>query len=142
MHQWDSMKLTERIRRSRRKAGCTQQALAEQLGVNRSAVANWESVGGSSPSSDHLQRLAKACDVSYEWLATGRGDIILPGHMHDVPAADVVLVEDPAEMRLLRAWRNASARFKVLLLELAELQPGEARKPPPAPMNSDALYPS
>ncbi len=114
------MKLAERIRVTRRKIGVTQQALADEVKVNRSAVANWES-GGAAPSARNFQRLAKACGVAYEWLATGRGEMLLPTHVHDVPAAHALLVEDPAEMRLLQAYRRAPPRIKLILLDLSEL---------------------
>jgi transcriptional regulator with XRE-family HTH domain len=115
------MKLAERIRMARRKRGVTQQALASKMKVNRSAVANWES-GGAAPSTGNFQRLAEVCEVAYEWLSTGRGEMLLPAHVHDVPAAHALLVEDPAEMRLLRAYRRAPPRVKLVLLDMSELQ--------------------
>ncbi len=117
------MKLADRVRMARRKSNLTQEALGEALQVSRSAVANWDA-GGASPSASNLQQLAKVCHVAYEWLATGRGEMLLPSHVHDVPAAHSLLVEDPAEMRLLQAFRRAPPRVKLVLLELSELQVG------------------
>lgn len=116
------MTLAERIRIARRKANLTQQVLADAVKVNRSAVSNWEMVDGGSPSMRNLQSLAKICDISYEWLATGRGEMLLPGYVHDVPAAYALLIEDPTEMRLLQAYRRAKPRLKLILLELSELE--------------------
>lgn len=113
--------LSDRIRLSRRKANLTQKALAHAIRVNRSAVSNWEMEGGSCPSSRNLQRLAYVCQVSHEWLATGRGEMLLPAHVHDVPAAMGIFVDDSTEVRLLQAFRRAPARLKVVLLELSEL---------------------
>lgn len=65
-----------RIRRSRSRslASMTQGELAHAVGVNRSAVAQWEREhGGTHPSVAHLAAIALATKVTFEWLATGRG---------------------------------------------------------------------
>lgn len=113
------MTLAERIRMARRKARLTQQSLADALQVNRSAVSNWEAKGGSSPSGRNMRQLVEACHVAYEWLATGRGEMLLPGPADDAPPANALLVEDQAEMRLLRAFRHAPPRLKLIFLDLA-----------------------
>lgn len=114
------MNKSERIRLARRRAGLSQQKLADLLGVKRSAVANWEAAGGANPSSNNLERLACLLQIAHEWLATGRGEMKLPGHWHDVPVVDAELVDSPFERRLLAAWRNMPAKTRVLFLELAE----------------------
>ena len=103
--------------------GWSQQTLAEALGLKRSAVANWESVAGASPTGANLERLAGIVHVSYEWLATGRGEMKLPRHWHDVPAVDADLVECAFERRLLKSWRGLPAKTRVLFLELVESYP-------------------
>lgn len=121
------MKLSDRIRRARKLAGMSQKQVAEALGVQRSTVANWESVGEITPGADRLHRLASACNVSFEWLATGRGEMGLPGHVHDMPAVENLLVlEDLREIRLVLAWRSAPGKVKVNLLELAEMHASPA----------------
>lgn len=57
----------------REKAGLTQSALAEKLGVDRSAVAKWES-GAASPSFAKVPKLAEAlkCEISDLFCAGGR----------------------------------------------------------------------
>ena len=62
-----------RIRQARRHGNLSQQALAERVGVHRSAVAQWEQPGGSHPTMENLARIAISTGVSFEWLATGRG---------------------------------------------------------------------
>ena len=115
------MKLSERIRLARRKAGLSQQVLARQCNVSRSAVGNWESSADVHPSLLSLAAIAKATHVSFEWLATGRGKMTL-GHdpLSDIPAADADLIDDPHERRLLRAWRNLPARMQTSVLEITE----------------------
>ena len=65
----------DRIRRARTLAGLSQIALAQALGVNRSAVAQWERRDGCLPSMQHLVALAKATQVQVEWLGTGEGEM-------------------------------------------------------------------
>ena len=72
----NAMGLAARIRRARRIAGLSQQALANTLGVTRSAVSNWES-DSVCPATDRLAILATTLQVGFEWLATGRGDMRL-----------------------------------------------------------------
>lgn len=65
--------MCDRIRRARLTAGLSQSQLALEAGVRRSAVAQWEREGGTSPSVQHLARIAIVTQVHFEWLATGRG---------------------------------------------------------------------
>lgn len=62
-----------RIRRARNVAKLSQAQLANQLGIQRSAVAQWEQLRGTSPNIDHLVQLAVVTGMCFEWLATGRG---------------------------------------------------------------------
>ena len=119
------MRRMERIRLARRRAGLSQQALAHLLGVRRSAVANWESVNGASPSTANLERLACELRVAHEWLATGRGEMHCPDHRprSDADPVDADLAENAFERRLLRAWRGLPAIPRAAVLELVEAYP-------------------
>lgn len=61
------MKLNEKIFYCRRKAGLSQEALAEELGVSRQAVSKWET-GDAVPEIAKLLSLAKAFNVTTDWL--------------------------------------------------------------------------
>ena len=76
----DRVKLAGRIRVARRDAKLTQTALAERVGVTPSAAAQWEHPNGTSPGTPRLQEIAAATGVSFEWLATGRGERRRFGH--------------------------------------------------------------
>jgi transcriptional regulator with XRE-family HTH domain len=118
----DAMDLAERIRKARRIAGMSQQALADAMGVTRSAVGNWEIVGGARPASARLAQLACTLRVNFEWLATGRGEMQVDECIEDRPAVDGLLVIDcPHERRLLLGYRRAPARLKVVLQDLVRL---------------------
>lgn len=114
------MELRTRIRHARMKACISQTELAQMVGVTRSAVSNWESTASTLPASKHLQRIAQAVAVSYEWLATGRGDATPKDS--DIPAADVELIDDPIERVLIAGFRASNAQIRQALLNIAESQ--------------------
>lgn len=113
------MKLSERIRRARKQAGLSQLALAELLGVQRSAVSNWESARQVHPSIGHLIEIANATLVSFEWLATNRGQMRVDHDpLLDTPSIDADMVEEPDERELLLHFRGMSRRSQELVLVL------------------------
>ena len=61
------MKLPEKILYCRKRAGLSQEALAERLGVSRQAVSKWET-GEALPETGKLATLAAALGVSVDWL--------------------------------------------------------------------------
>ncbi len=67
------MNLTIRIIKIRREKRLSQQALADLIGVSRSALAQWETEL-SRPSLESLKKMAEVLEISFEWLATGRGN--------------------------------------------------------------------
>lgn len=121
-------RLAARIRKARQGTGLSQQQLAELLGISRGAVANWESASGVLPASERLQRIALATKVSFEWLATGRGMQPYTLSLEEISAGDMEIVEDPMELRLLRAFRAAPQRQHARILSFAEQRPS-----PPLP---------
>ena len=115
------MKFSQRIRRARRSAKLSQEALGKQLGVQRSAVSNWESASQIQPTITNLIAIAMATNTSLEWLATGRGSMLLGDDLQlEVPALDGELTETPQERQLLTLFRKASHRGQGILMELAE----------------------
>lgn len=98
----------------------SQTELAERVGVTRSAVSNWESMAATLPASKHLQQIAHAVAVSYEWLATGRGEATPKDS--EIPAADVELIDDPIERALIAGFRAGNAQIRQALLNIAESQ--------------------
>lgn len=115
------MQLAQRIRLARRKAKLSQEALAKLLGLQRSAVSNWESANPAQPAIANLIAVAKAANVSLDWLATGKGSMHT-GHdpYQDVLAIDVEFTDTPHERDLLRAFRAMSHRSQIVFMELAE----------------------
>lgn len=62
-----------RIREARKKAGLTQEQLADQLEVNKKHVSNME-CGKSSPSLSALISICQICEVSSDLLLFGMAD--------------------------------------------------------------------
>jgi transcriptional regulator with XRE-family HTH domain len=123
------MGLAARIRRARRIAGISQQALADALGVTRSAVSNWESDSGVRPATDRLAVMARALHVGFEWLATGRGEMRMCSSASVATTVeDCAKVDCPHELNLLHAYRRAPARVKALLQEMANLHAPPLRR--------------
>lgn len=114
--------LSTRIRQARRKSQLTQTGVAELLGINRSAVAQWERPGGSKPTATNLSRLALATHVGFEWLATGRG------RMSPKPDGDGAgealrldyFAHDEVEERVLIGLRKLEYSQTVAIAELVE----------------------
>ena len=116
--------LPMRIRRARSLCRFTQTALALRLDVRRSAVSQWESAEGTTPSVPHLIRIALETGVSFEWLATGRGMARPP---HEDPGDAVILkdfAQDELESRGLLALGRLSHPKKRVAVAIIELLSG------------------
>ncbi|HSX62256.1 MAG TPA: helix-turn-helix transcriptional regulator [Tahibacter sp.] len=108
--------LPDRVRYARRLAGLSQAALAREIGIGPSAVAQWELPSGTSPTMEHLAHLAVRSGVAFEWLATGRGT------SQPVPGPDAANApeHDTAEERLIATFRRLSRRRREALLRWLE----------------------
>ncbi len=110
-----------RIRRARSLAGLTQTEVARRVGVQRSAVTQWERKGGTTPSVCHLAQIACETQVCFEWLATGRG----PCNPEAGEFDSAVIVEDFArdelESRVLQGLRRVPDRKREALVQVVEL---------------------
>lgn len=93
----------------------SQAALAKQVGVVPSAVAQWEGSGRVSPTVEHLTRIAQVTNVAFEWLVTGRGPTTATGN--DTPALETsAFARDLLEERLLIAFRAVAPRKREALV--------------------------
>lgn len=115
--------LPMRIRRARSLSRITQAELARRLDVKRSAVSQWESAHGTTPSVPHLIRIAVETGTCFEWLATGRGPSRLE---HDVSDALVLkdFAQDELESRGLFALGRLSREKKRVAVTIIELLSG------------------
>lgn len=65
----------ERLYKLRKEKKLARDALGAKIGVSKTAIKNWED-GENMPKVEHVQALAKYFDVSFDWLATGEGEMI------------------------------------------------------------------
>ena len=109
--------LSTRIREARRLTGVSRAELARQVGVKPSAAVQWEHEDGTAPSVRNLIKIATATEVSFEWLATGRG-MARPQSLEQKPA---VSTEDFAhnffEEQMLALARDIPARWREPLVQ-------------------------
>lgn len=82
------MNFETRLYELRKKAGLSQEELANLVGVSRQAVQKWEA-GTSRPDVDNLTALAGYFNVTLDWLITGReaekpqaGPVVVEHHYH------------------------------------------------------------
>ena len=64
------MDIAERLQDLRKKAGYSQEQVAEQLGLSRQAVSKWES-GQGKPDLDNLVRLTEIYNTSADYILLG-----------------------------------------------------------------------
>ena len=115
------MKIGPRIRRARRHAKLSQVQLSTAISVQRSAVSNWESVNDIHPTMANLVAIARTCNVSLEWLGTGRGPMLLDGlEQIEVTVRDTELVYDESERELLAGFRTLTRRSQGLVFDLIQ----------------------
>ena len=114
----------DRIRLARRHACLSQAELAKQVGVQRSAVAQWERANGVRPTMENLIKIAVVGCMQLEWLATGRGKMAMPdGNFSADQLTDLQLSEfalNDHEQRILRAFRALDRRSVHAVTVLAE----------------------
>ena len=93
------MKLSEKILYSRKRAGLSQEALADMVGVSRQAVSKWET-GEALPETAKLAALGTALGVSLDWLLSDAE----PEEPEEEPAAFVAAAG--RRIRLTAAMRE------------------------------------
>ena len=107
--------LADRIRLARRLTGLSQSGASRLLEVHRGTFGHWERGAGHRPTSANLLRLAEAFNVSYEWLATGRGTMAQAGANEPAAAERPVLHDEEQLLHLFRCLsvqrRYAVVRF-------------------------------
>ena len=108
-----------RLREARKRAGLTQQALADQLGMSQRTINGYEH--GRQPKIPIYQALADACGVSVTWLMSGEGT----AERQKVARADDPVGRDPdREQRVTQAISEAyqdSPLFAWAIQEVANL---------------------
>lgn len=113
--------MSSRIRRARTRASLTQAELARRLGVQRSAVTQWERDHGTHPSVVHMAQIASETQVCFEWLATGRGECKPEEGALDCALKVQDYAQDELESRALMGLRRVSMRKREAVVKMIEL---------------------
>jgi len=112
MQTADNIDIGARIRTAREHLGLTQAALAQQVGVTRSAVAQWET-GRAGQVGGHLTQIAAVLGVRIDHLMRGGSARSLTNEFGERP-----LTGD--ELAVLRLYRNCRAEDRAILLRMAQ----------------------
>ncbi|MDP2903359.1 MAG: helix-turn-helix domain-containing protein [Methylovulum sp.] len=104
-----------RIKQAREHLGLTQSSLAILVGVKRSSANQWESSSlRKEPSTGNLIKIAEITGVSFEWLATGRGEMVWDGIKESTSEYSLLT---PREILLLKLFKNLPERKQKALIE-------------------------
>jgi transcriptional regulator with XRE-family HTH domain len=96
------MSIGKRILRARIARGLTKEQVAEQFGISKQAVHDWETKPDGQPSADKLAKLREILKVTFAWLHEG-GDTPPPE-----PDDPEVLIESRT-VKLYRKERSGAA---------------------------------
>ncbi len=88
------MKLSEKIYTCRKKAGLSQEALAEKLGVSRQAVSKWET-GEAIPELMKIPSMAKLFGVTTDWLLSEEETFDIPPISDTPPMEEAPPIMEP-----------------------------------------------
>lgn len=116
----------DRFRAARTHLGLTQDELAEQLELSKSAISAWEN-NREAPSFDKLQRVREQLNTSLDYLICGTGaawDRPLSVR-EEAPAWGYVAAPSPQsrdEVRLLRRFRTMNERQRKALIVVLDIK--------------------
>ncbi|HLF97714.1 MAG TPA: helix-turn-helix transcriptional regulator [Methylococcaceae bacterium] len=113
-----------RIKQARVSAGLSQAALAKLVGVQRSSASQWESDNiRKDPSTANLAKIAAITGVSFEWLATGRGEMTWSALRYGIgESGGDYRPLTPWERHLLKLFGGMPTRRQKALIEFLDLE--------------------
>lgn len=116
--------LAIRIKKFRQLRGSSQKELADKIGVTSSAISQYESTSSfnSEPSVKNLRKIAEEFNISFEWLATGRGLQDIEEYLIDVTdvyenKGDLVLLTEE-QKTLLQLYEKHPKDWQEKYLEM------------------------
>lgn len=102
------MEITDLIRMARKEKKLSQAALADLIGVNKSAVAQWET-GVTRPTNENMAALRSILSLSEQIAPVG-----------SAPYAGEI-IEDPDELALIKFWRSLSHEKRRAVVDLLHI---------------------
>lgn len=120
------MDIGTRIKEVRKSVGLTQQKFAEQIGLKRNTVGNYE-INLITPSDRTITDICREFDVNEIWLRTGDGEMFMPKSRTDEISAfvgDILKGEPDFRQKFISVLARMTAdEWQILekkVLELAE----------------------
>lgn len=107
--------LSSRIRKARYAAAISQAELARRVGIKRSAVTQWECPGGTTPSVDHMIKIALETGMNFEWIATGRGPSRTGAEAETAVILDDYALDGDESLALAHIRQLSSSKKKIAL---------------------------
>lgn len=120
------MDIGTRIKEIRKSVGLTQQKFAEQIGLKRNTIGNYE-INLITPSDRTITDICREFDVNEIWLRTGEGEMFMPKSRTDEISAfvgDILKGEPDFRQKFIAVLARMTAdEWQILekkVLELAE----------------------
>jgi transcriptional regulator with XRE-family HTH domain len=110
--------LADRVRIARTGAKFDRATLARLGGVTPGAVAQWEHPEGTNPTVCNLARVAIALRVEFDWLATGRGRMLIEEQLDFGDPTVGPLSRE--EQLLVHRWRELASPARAAFERLME----------------------
>lgn len=98
-----TMTFGKKLQDSRKRAGLSQEQLAEKLSVSRSAVAKWENDKGM-PDIDNLKAMAQLLDVSIDYM------------LDDGSTLEFEVMREPIDISLFEKSKKRKFRYDTVIL--------------------------
>lgn len=115
--------MEKRIKQLRKELGLSQQSFADQLGVKRNTVGQWE-CGVNAVTDLALTSICREFNVNEEWLRTGNGDMFLSVDRNkDIAKLEKQLLNEESDSfknRFVSVLANLSAKDWQVLEKIAE----------------------
>lgn len=97
------MTFGEKLQDARKRAGLSQEQLAEKLSVSRSAVAKWENNNGM-PDIDNLKAIAQLLDVSIDYLLANGSTL------------EFEVIREPIDINSFQESKKRKSRYDTVVL--------------------------
>lgn len=118
------MDIGARIKQIRKTAGLTQQKFAEQIGLKRNTVGNYE-INLITPSDRTITDICREFNVNEIWLRTGEGDMLIPRSRTDDISAfvgDILRGEPDFRQKFISVLaRMTTDEWKILEKKITEI---------------------
>lgn len=109
--------MSERLQKALEHSGLSKSEVARRCGVSPASVTQWLNGDTKEPKADKIFKLAAAAGVSFEWLVTGKGQMLGAARQPDSNLAPAPLL---GGMAPLISWIQAGAFAESVVIDLDE----------------------